>query len=439
MSSRLNLFAGSEGNGAPDEHNLVRALVLCLRSSPLMLKSFLEKVVPADVLSLDTLGFLDLPSPSFRLRAGSAATPPARAVVGAALVDGELGAKRPAHLPRPKGEAAPQAVVQFGEQLAVVVATGHDGAVDWAQVAGHLARVPAPEGEAPRRGHGLVTWQEIAALASSLLRFLHNEPFQQGAGGHEARLASDFLDYLEEFHPRLAPGRTLAEIPAGADDPRVARRVFRLLKALGMGEPEWHQSYAYKVEAPAGVKTLRNLFLLTPRDEEPLDHSLTLCGYAGDTVQQARALWSNGKGVSAALTALRAEPVPGARLRVRPYVKLAYRGRALATHWQRLSEAELGAWLQGKDFFKLLGRQARRDWPAMNKALGRLGLATEEGDAEFQKGFARSKRTWADLSIGLYVGFSLPFARARELDGEGRLVPLLGQAAGKLLRTLGGL
>lgn len=409
MLQPLNFFAPYKDLPGHHENQLTRALLVVLRYSPMCHAAWLNLVDAK--LRLEKLPATTFRTQEARARKGSSQDPDAS-------VRGISVFLTPDHTPHVAGsvQAASRvqildAIVEYGDDLVVVVENKIAFGVQTTQptaINTHNANIKFD------RKVRHVSWQ-------SLLEVFADIAARSIVSGPEMAVLEDFLEFVEHFFPQVGPYSTLRRAASSID--RVTRRLDVVLaSAVGVADRPgqgtgWRDLPEPKDGRPRAVEMVK-LGL------EPASNRVVLQLYPGDTLTQARVLYSRPDAVRGLLNLV---------------------GWATNTnyHWGFMTSGY--CWTPGnlavpsyiEFWINRIGRTAaipRPKWAAAWDELTDASVVRANDRIDFDLRFTNTKIPTATPRPGLMCERAWSMTEAMELDDRGHFVTTV---RGEIQRLLG--
>lgn len=410
---RLNYFVPYESKGAHHEDSLTRALLVLLRHVPLVQAAFLDHV--AEQLGASGGGpavppLTQMPHPA-QVRTQLSRIPDTEGrLVSVLLTDERVPPITDiAWTDRPgAGGARYDGYLSFGDWIFLV---------EHKPRAGHVWR----EQLNPARGsvaanHDLELEPRAAVLVwSDLLRTLDGLLERRLLAGAEATLAEDFRAYVRETFPWLNPHPTLRSCQ---ENPfLLERRCADLLRALAAPAAlpvEAAPGRTHSVRLPAGG-AVSQVYLHVRASGATVPDQIVLALYPGDTVAQARTMYSNPR-LERAFRALDRDG-----WRIVPHLHFSFMSKQL--HWARVAppwRKYLAHWAGTRDEY---GQVAVDDTfhPRLTEMV-RQGLLDEEDRTELDRHFTATRRTTMNIIPGFALEHRWTLADAADRDQRGEFI-----------------
>ena len=408
MDTRLNFFSPYEKVAAWHENQLTRALLVLLRYSPICHQAWLQLVAPDGSLQL-----YDLPKPDFatqrqRIRGANAALPESDAMRGISVWLAPDATRIDDPVEPSDRRQILDGIVTYGSDLVVVIENKiKPGPISKQPRQINVHGLPIIFDEVPRS----ITWQRLLEVVSDLME-------RDLVFGPERLLVSDFLEFVEQHFPEVGPYLTLRR--CGTNQFRLERRLDNIQgsalktdvgKALG-----WRE-----------IKGTRKIFMAwLGLAEGGSDVSLQM--YPGDTLGQARALYSDPASVRAAL-ALQPD-----NWTIKPNFHWGFMAGGYAWMASPLSVDDYCAhWIREIADTRELSRAEWEDyWSRLEAA--RIVLAQDK--AIFDAEFTHTNRQRAQPRPGLRCEYRWPLKEATRLDEGGQFVKAVRSRVNDMLSAL---
>jgi hypothetical protein len=398
----LNYFEPYESLPAHHENQLTRAFVVVLKLSPMAHAAWLRRVDGELVLH-------ELPVVEWRVQRSLLVNPDATSDfddlrVISVFISGER-ADAGGQVEATERSQILDAVAVYGTELAVVVENKVTGFPDDLQSRSlNIGGVNVNLDERPRR----IRWRDILGDFAELVS-------RDLIAGAEKGVVEDFLQYTEAYFDDLMPFNTLAV--CHGSPPRQQRRL-RVILADASGV-EARQEQRPNVSLP-GATMVERAYLEFRQDE------VRLGLYPGDTLKQARSLYSRSDAV-AGLRQLRLTD-----WQLLPGFHWGYRAKGFA--WTRSLldvDAYIDLWVReiGQTY-----QVKRPAWDAYWAWLVDNRVVAQEARDAFRVDFDDTDRQYATPRPGLRLELAWPLVQAKDLDQVcGRFV---GAVRGRLREAL---
>jgi len=406
ISDHINVFTPYENAAAWHENQLTRALLVVLRYSPLAHETWLGLVAPSKHLH-------ELPKARFVLQRGrvldiDVEVPEGEMVPGISVWLAPDAAQDTAPVEDSVRQQVLDGIITYGNDLVVVI----ENKIGWGTITEQPRRINR-HGSPVKFDNAIssVKWQRLLERFFDLIE-------RDLVSGAERLLITDFFDFVEQHFPLIGPYSTLGR--CGNNEFRVERRLdFIIGHAMGTDagktRTERHVS---------GTTKLAEAWL-----EFSSDHSaICLKMYPGDTLAQARALYSEQHAVDALLE------LRTVGWRVEPNF-----------HWGFMTTGY--AWtktpLQTQDYciywvneIRATRELSRAEWDSYWTKLESAGIVETAGRELFDEHFTASNRMKAHPRPGLFCQYAWNLADARISDESGKFVDEVRTRINQMLAAL---
>lgn len=421
MRDPLNFFEPYEKLPAGHENQLTRAFLVVLRLVPLAHSVWLRLVSESRGDSAVPLPHLqELPPASFTTQTGriGASRKPADGFDDSSSLFKAVSVLLGGDLPPDHADAAPSdrraifdGVVRYEDDLALVVEAKLDGRFDERQARQITIGDTAWQVD-PKRAR--LHWRDIIDAWRELIA-------RELVSGAERKVLEDFMWLIHNHFPRLQP---FSNIESCHGDSYLLRlRLKALLEEIGDLSSEIRPTGAITLLDKA---TAVKLAALEP-DSDAGEIRLRL--WPGDTLEQAKALYSSTKRVSGLLR------LQDRGWKVAPNFHFGHMAKGFVwTNGDIDVDAYVQYWMKNVHSAKQI---PRAEWSAYLDELISRGIASDTDRQAFKRDFTDTKRSSATPRPGLRVERSWRLESAAQLDSHKRFGSAVRNEINTVLKILG--
>lgn len=297
-------------------------------------------------------------------------------------------------------------IIRYGDELLIVIETKLDGPADTQQAQElNLCGSPVRFDTAVRS----VSWRHLLDKWSDLVD-------SELVVGAELLLMIDFLDFVEQYFPKLGPFVTLARCKRHPF--RVNRRLRAVLEEISGGPTRgW-------LELP-DRSTINRAYL----EFDELSQQIRLIAFPAENLTQAKAFYTRPRAASSVVS------LGDIGWQVQPYFHFGFVAAGFVV---TKTDAQLEEYVEyWRTRIQCTCSMPRQDWEAFWAEMVRQRFARTEEKAQFDRAFTDTRRNSATPRPGLKCSYSWSLFEATALDDAGLLVAAVAGQVNALLSAIG--